>query len=215
MSKKEIINLLKTAINIEGFINKPVEQGVYWLNNDIDRECSLYIGFNGSLGRYFLQTPFASIRFHKIEDKIIDSSKELGIVINETGYTIKNKSLENNDFNYSIFESRIDNKQIFDEVIKSEKHYIQKSILPFFEKYQDLNNVAELLSRLKPQEVVSYIQGAMLFSKTILILKETNHPSYKKKRDEYYEVLKKQETKKDVYKQQLQLFESLFFTSPS
>jgi len=185
MNKNEIINLLKSGINIKGFIKIPVEQGVYWLKKHTDREHSLYLGFNGSLDRYFLQTPYASIRFHEIEDKIIYSSKELGIVINDTDYTIKNKSLENSEFNYSVFEIRIDNKHLFDEVFESEKHYIQKSILPFFESCQNLNNVAELLSKLKPQEVVPYIQGAKLFCKTILILKETNHPSFEKKRDEF------------------------------
>ena len=212
MDKKDIINLIKSGVNIEGFTKKSVEQGVYWIADHTDIELSLYIGFNGSLDRYFLQSPFASIRFSKIEKKINSKLKELKFDIKENDYTIKNKSIEDSDFDYSIFETRIDNKECFDKVFKYEIEYINKSVLPFFEKYQDLNNVAELLSKLKPQEVVPYIQGPKLFSKTILILKETNHPKYEPKRDEFYEVLKKQALKKEVYKQQLQLFESLFYT---
>ena len=80
MTKDEIINLIELNINIEGFIKAPVEQGVYLIKKDTERELSLYLGFNGSLDRYFLQTPFATIRFLEIEDKINHTSKELGIV---------------------------------------------------------------------------------------------------------------------------------------
>jgi len=215
ISKNKLVKKLQGFNCLNGFEFVEKEDGVCWKKIDDNRELSLFIGFNGYPGRYSLQTPIAFIKFQEIENKIIYFSKKLGININKADYTIKNKSLENSDFEYSVFETRIDNKHIFDKVFKAEKQYIQKSILPFFEKYQDLNNVAELLSTLKPQEVVPYIQGPKLFCKTILILKEAKHPNYKSKRDEFYEVLKKQATKKEVYAQQLQLFELLFFTRQS
>jgi hypothetical protein len=211
MKKIEIINLLKFSITLQGFNESMEDQGVYWHKKNIDCTQSLYIGFNGSLDRYFLQTPFVSIRFDVIEDKINNKSKELEIVFNEADYTIKSKSLENSEFDYSVFETRIDNKELFDKVLASELEYLNLNVFPFFEKYQNLNNVAELLSNLKPQEVVPYIQGAKLFCKTILILKESNHQKYEEKRNEYYEILKTQATKKEIYSEQLRLFEALFF----
>lgn len=211
MRKNEIINQINISINLVGFTETVEDHGIYWQKTDSCKTQSLYIGFDGSLDRYFLQIPFASIRFHAIEDKINKTSNELGIVVNESDYTIKSKSLEINEFNYSVFETRIDNQEIFEAVFEAEKKYLQKSIFPFFDKYQNLNNVADLLSTLKPQEVVPYIHGAKLFCKTIFILKETNHPKFAEKRNEYHSVLKAQASKKEVYAEQLKLFEALFF----
>lgn len=211
INKKELIEKFKQKIIGPDFNFKDGIQGVYWLKEVSDSLFSISIAYKDYSEGFILQIPFASIRFHAIEDKINTTSNELGIVVNESDYTIKSKSLEINEFNYSVLETRIDNQEIFEAVFEAEKDYIQKSIFPFFEKYQDLNNVAELLSNLKPQEVVHYIQGAKLFCKTILILKETKHTNYLEKRDEYYTVLKVQASKKEVYAQQLRLFEALFF----
>lgn len=213
-SKKELIEKFKQQIIGPDFNFKDGIQGVYWLKEVSNSLFSISIAYKDYSEGFILQTPFASIRFHAIEDKINTTSKELGIGVNEKDYTFKNKSLEVNEFDYCVFETRIDNTEVFDRVFEAEKDYINKSILPFFEKYQDLNNVAELLSNLAPQEVVPYIQGAKLFCKTILILKETKHPKYVEKRDEYYAVLNFQASKKEVYAEQLRLFESLFFTKP-
>jgi hypothetical protein len=212
LHKKELTEKFKQQIIGLDFNFKDGIQGVYWLKEVSNSLFSISIAYKDYSEGFILQSPFASIRFHAIEDKINTTSNELGIVVNELDYTIKSKSLENSEFNYSVFETRIGNQEIFDAVFEAEKDYIQKSIFPFFEKYQDLNNVAELLSNLKPQEVVPYIQGAKLFCKTILILKETKHPKYAEKRDEYFAILKVQASKKEVYAEQLRLFELLFFT---
>lgn len=212
--KKDLVDCIKANVNIEGFEFSEAHDGVFLKKILEDRVLVIYIHYSGYPDMYCLQSPFVSIIFNEIEEKIINYSQNLHINFNPEDYTIKKPSFESGEFDYTVFDMIIDSEEKFNQVFMAELEYIKIGAFPFFEKYQDLYNVAELLSSLKPQEVVPYIQGAKLFCKTILILKEANHPKYKEKRDEFYEVLKKQATKKEVYAQQLKLFEALFFTPP-
>jgi len=151
-----------------------------------------------------------SITYKIIEDILFQNSKNLGLEYSSASSF--RSSVGSNSSKYSVVDKKIESESQFLELKPNIEYIINNYCLPFFEKYQDLYNVAELLSSLKPQEVVPYIQGAKLFCKTILILRESNHPRFQEKRDEFYEVLKKQANKKEVYKQQLKLFESLFYS---
>jgi len=151
----------------------------------------------------------SSITYKAIEDILLQKSKDLRL--DYSSASSFRSSSESNSSGYSIVDKKIESEDDFVNVQPNIEYIINNDCLPFFEKYQDLYNVAELLSSLKPQEVVPYIQGAKLFCKTILILREANHPKFDEKRDEFYEVLKKQATKKAVYKEQLKLFENLFY----
>lgn len=209
-NNKELIEKFKEKIIGEDFEFIEAIQGVCWLKEVNNSSLKITIGYKGYPGGYYLQSPFISITFHWIEQKIIESSKKLNLQYNEDDYTIKSKAIENSEFNYNIFENRIESEEKFDELFEAEFEIIKMGGIPFFKKYSDLSNVAELLSNLSPQEVVPYIQGAKLFVKTILILREAKHPKFEQKKQEFYEVLKKQALKKDIYRNQLSLFEELF-----
>ncbi len=150
-----------------------------------------------------------SITYNIVEDILMRQSVLLGLEYSPSS------SFVYSDFNLSCEHTLID------KIIETQKDLLTmkplfKDIItntarPFFEEYQDLNQVAEFFSRLTPQEVVPYIRRAKLFCKTILILRETKHTSFEEKRNEFYRVLQKQASKKEVYRQQLKLFESLFF----
>lgn len=209
-----ISNLKSKEIGLD-FNFKQAIQAVFWSKNNNNEIFNITIGYKGYPDGYFLQSPFVSITFKRIEEKLIHSSNKLDIHFNSEAYTIKKPPFNQGEFDFSVFDTKIDSEEKFDQVFKAEWKFIQIGAFPFFDKYQDLYNVAELLSSLRPQEVVPYIQGSTLFCKTILILQEANHPKFEEKRDEFYEVLKKQANKKEVYAQQLRLFELLFFTSLS
>jgi len=150
-----------------------------------------------------------SLFFEEIEQVLMLKNQALGIDYNSIDTLRLGSKGSNKD--YSIMDAEIENESQFLSIKQNIEHIIKIDCLPFFEKYKDLASVADLLSEFKPQEVVPYIQGAKLFSKTILILRETEHPRYEERRDEFYELLKELATRKEVYKQQLNLFELLFF----
>lgn len=194
------------------FLFKEGIQGVSWVSENSDIIKSFSVGYSGYPDRYYLQSPFISITHKKIELLLKEESQIIQIPYSDEDYTIKLQITEDK-INYNLFEKSIIDSETFDNVFKEEMRVFNQIALPFYEQYKELNKVAELLSKFKPQEVVPYIQGAKLFCKTILILRETNHSKYQEKRDEFYVVLKKQASKKEVYKEQLSLFERLFYSN--
>lgn len=153
-----------------------------------------------------------SLRFESIESILAESSQYLSIDYSSAS-TIRYSF--NNDVENSIVGLRVESVEDFQEALRVFNYLIIDKCLPTIKTFRNLYHIADFLSNLKPQEVVPYIQGAKLFVKTILILKEANHPSYMEKRDEFYEVLKKQAEKKEVYAEQLRLFEYMFLNDLS
>jgi hypothetical protein len=211
-NKKDLIDCFKSQ-EIDFTFEEGI-QGVSWISEGVDIIKSFSVGYSGYPDRYYLQSPFISVTHKKIEFLIKENSQKIQVPYSDEAYTIK-LLLSEYKISYDIFKQPIINRETFDNVFKEELRVFNQIAIPFYVQYQDLNKVAELLSSLKPQEVVPYIQGAKLFCKTILILRETKHPKYLEKLNEFYDVLKKQATKKEVYAQQLRLFELLFFTQQS
>lgn len=114
------------------------------------------------------------------------------------------------DVNYSVLDTEIYNDVTFNIVAVEIKKILDIGVLPFFEKYNSLYNVASLLSDKKPEEIVPYIQGAILLPKTVLILKQVNHPNYKNKLVEFYQVLLQYAEKKESYRVFFKIFNELF-----
>lgn len=111
---------------------------------------------------------------------------------------------------YSKFDIEIQNDESFQVVAKEVKKIVKYGAMPFFETYDTLEKVADLLSDKTPEEVVPYIQGAILLPKTILILKIAKHTKFEEKLIEFREVLKQYAKKKEIYKQMLILYDDLF-----
>ena len=205
--KKNLINCLKPICPKE-YDLKYFVGVVYFENKSVDKIKKIEITFAHYFPHSITFTGISNtIDFFLIENQMKEKSNQLGLE-----YSSDSSIRLFCEQEKGISDIRIENTEEFRKVEPQFKKIIKNDCLPLLKKYERLNEVANLLSVLKPQEVVPYIQGAKLFCKTILILKEAKHPNYKSKRDEFYEVLKKQATKKEVYKQQLQLFENLFYS---
>ena len=124
--------------------------------------------------------------------------------------TIRQSLMVVDEVNYSVFDSEIHDEKSFQIIAKELTKIIDYGALPFFEKHDTLEKVADLLSQKKPEEVVPYIQGAILFPKTILILRLARHPQFKEKLLEYRRVLELQAKKNEVYKNMLLVYDDLF-----
>ncbi len=205
--KENLINCLKSICPKE-YDLKYFVGVVYFENKSVDKIKKIEITFAHYFPHSITFTGVSTtIEFFLIENQIKEKSNQLGLE-----YSSDSSIRLFCEQEKKISDIRIENTKDFKEVEPQFEKIINNDCLPLLKKYESLNEVANLLSVLTPQEVVPYIQGAKLFCKTILILKEAKHPNYKSKRDEFYEVLKRQATKKEVYAQQLQLFELLFFT---
>lgn len=130
--------------------------------------------------------------------------------INNDQYTVGKSLQAMEDINYKMFETDIHDEASFLLVANEVKKIIEKGVLPFFDKYSSLQSVADLLADKKPEEIVPYIQGPILLPKTILILRESRHPEYRKKLKEFFIVLKEYAEKKESYKPFLGVFNELF-----
>ena len=149
-----------------------------------------------------------TLDFFSIENEISKKSDQLCLDYS-SAYSIRLSVPENREDPISDF--KIESENEFLNIRPYFEEIVNRDCTVLLNKYENLNEVANLLSNLEPREVVPYIQGAQLFVKTILILKESNHPKYREKRDEFHEVLKKQAPKKEIYSQQLRLFEVMFY----
>ena len=159
---------------------------------------------------YTFEGIIASIRFEKVElllEEIV--SKHIKDFV-KGGHTLQFV------YNFNNPQTTISNRRVTDlesfNFSRDELYLvINKYILPFLDQYCSLDKVSDLFAKLRPEEVVPYIQGPMLFLKVILCLKLSNHPDYIKKRDEYLEVLKIYSNKKEAYGKVLNAYTDMFY----
>lgn len=194
----------------KGFTVKHFFGSIQFERIEKDRQLAISIGYNQYPGSFYPKGMGASIKFHDVEDILNPILEKNQIQRNIENRTIHLNLKNIKEVNYSRFETEIHDEESFQVVAVEIKKIITKGAMPFFEKYNTLSTVADLLANKEPQEAVPYIQGAILFPKTILILKLANHPSFQTQMYLYYEALKQYAEKKEVYKQMLLVFENLF-----
>ena len=205
------LELALKSISLDGFKFKKVIGGFQWIQKLPNRTNIIGVGHSGYPDLYRTSRPSLRVSYDEVEDILDRVYKETEIKKNfEDRSTIKGDTRNIVDVNYKVFDIHIKDKLNYPQVLMELKKIIQQSALPFFQECNSLEKIAELLADKTPQEVVPYIQGAILFPKTILILKLSNHPSFNTKLLEYYGVLKKQAEKKDTYKDVLTVFLELF-----
>jgi hypothetical protein len=184
--------------------------GVLFLENKSEKRLQrISFGFTNFFPEFiYFNGITCQIIFYEIEKILIEESQKIGVKYSAAStfnyFPQANSDLNIKDLEITSIEDFSINKTKISKLIS-------ETCLPALDKYSDIETVANLLSPLSNEEIVPYIQGPILFSKTILILKETNHPNFKIKRDEFYSILKTYENNHVAYKEQLKLFEHLFF----
>jgi hypothetical protein len=207
---KELEKLVKPTIS--GFQYKKEIKGFSWTKKLHDRQEVIDIGYRTYYPNMFqLYTPFLYIYFNEVETILGEYLKEYDIKnIWGISRTIQRSLRDIEGIDYSKFETKIHDEESFQIVAEEIKKIIEYGAMPFFEKYSTLESVANLLSDKKPEEIVPYIQGAILFPKTILILKLAKHTTYEEKLIEFREALAIYAKKKEIYKQILMIYDDLF-----
>lgn len=200
------------TIKVNGFKIKSAIQAYLYEQKKNDRIETITISYRSYAPHgFYVDGVSASIYFNAVEE-IIDPLLEKYQIKGQYGNTTIRKSFVRlTNVDYSKFQLEINNEASFNTVAEEIKQILNFGVMPFFEQYNSLLQVADLLAGKKPEEVVPYIQGPILFPKTILILKLTKHSSFMNKLKEYYDVLVIQSEKHEVYMQMLAIYKDLFF----
>ena len=197
------------SIEIDGFIINKEIMGYSWTQWYEDRSNRIIIGYGGYPDAYRIYTPTADIYFDEVENYLSPFYKKHNI--QETSQsTIRKVFQDLKDVNCTILETKIKDDESFNTVKREIQKIINEGALPFIKKYSSLKSVSELLAFKSAEEIVTYIQGAKLLPKTVLILKLSGHPQFKEKLIEFYGILKQYAQKKSIYLSYLNLFNELF-----
>ena len=156
----------------------------------------------------YIKGVVADIIFKAVEEKLEPLYLELGVK-NSANYTIGNSLVNIEGVDYQQLDQEINDDNSFARISGELKKLIAAA-LAFFDQYKTIEEVANLLAGKEPKEIVPLIQGTILLPKTILILKLAGHPKFEEKRDEFYELVKKQAAKKEQAQPHLKVFEKLF-----
>jgi hypothetical protein len=181
-----------------------------WERQKANRIEQIFIGYNEYPGSYYPKGMSVSIKFTEVEDilnKVLDKYQIQQRYGESTVHSVLHDIA---DVDYDKFKIEIHDESSFQTVAEEIKKTVEYGAWPFFEKYSTLDKIADLLVDKEPEEIVPYIQGSILFPKTILILKETKHPLYKEKLMKFQKVLEQYVRKEDRYKQMLNVYNDLF-----
>ncbi len=208
---KELEKSMK-SMPINGFKFKKEIMAFSWTRELSDRQESIIISYRTfHPNMYRLNIPRPHISYNLIESIIDECVMKLNVQKTWGDTSTIDGSLYNiTGIDFNVFETRIDNDIDFQLVSKEIIKLVENGAFPFFEKYDTLEKLADLLANLTPQEVVPYISGAILFPKTILILKLAKHANFKDKLIEFRNILNSYTSKKEIYKQTLMIYDELF-----
>lgn len=150
----------------------------------------------------------AHITFSEIENKLKPLYLAEGVK-NSNNYTVKNSLVNVAGVDYKLLDQEINDDSSFAKVA-GELQKLIAAALSFFEQNKTIKDVANLLADKEPKEIAPYIQGTILLPKSALILKMANHPKFEERKNQFYELAKKQAAKNKQAKVDLAVFEKLF-----
>lgn len=208
--------------NFEGFKFKKEIMGYSWTQKRDDVVRMIVMGYRryttpGESSVFYLYRPSIYLRFPKVE--LI-----LGHVMKKFDKRYQDKDSRTiqalinpvEKVDYEAFNIRISSTEAFDCVYNEVEDIVYNAGMPFFNKYQTLESVANLLVDKTPTEIAPLIPGSILFPKTMLILKLANHSRYEEKLIEFRKILnsyiweEKIPHVKKTYEQTLLVYDELF-----
>jgi hypothetical protein len=157
----------------------------------------------------FIDGVSVHIVFNSVESILKPLYIEEGIH-NSDNYTIKNSLLNIKGVNYERFEQEVNSDISFSNIV-NDLNLLISAALMFCDKFTTVSDVAEFLSDKKANEIVDWIQGSILFPKTVLILYIAKHAEFNNKREEFYELINVQASRKRQSVPHLNVFKKLFY----
>jgi|GEM_PF-3093033 len=203
-NKKELDNSFK-SIAIEGFSFKKEIMGYSWTKKCSNRIERIIIGYTGYPNSYKAYTPTTAIYFPEVEDILI----KYGLA-EEYKSTFGRAFQDLNDVEYEKLGMEINSVEGFSVVKSVVYNILEKGVMPFLARFTTLEEIANFLADKKVEEIVPYIQGAILLPKTVLIMKLASHTDFMKRLVEFRNVLLEYASTNNRYQVLLNKYDELF-----
>lgn len=165
---KELEALIKSVIIDNRFKYKKEIQGFSWTKKSQGRQEEIVLGYRTFHPNVFqIYRPSVFLYFDEVET-ILEECLEKNNVKNIWGlpHTIHSTLYNIEGIDYSKFETKIHDEASFRIVAEEIKKIIEYGAMPFFEKYQTLEEVANLLSDKKGR------RGRTIYSRSNFISKD-------------------------------------------
>jgi hypothetical protein len=204
-SKEEFQKHIQT-IQCEGFKLKKATQAFLFIRKQKEKTETITISYrNYAPHGFYIDGVSIDIFFTEVENIL----EQFGL---EQDYkSTFGKSLQNiEDINYQALSTEINSDESFSIVKKVIDSILEKGVMPFFQSFPGISEVANFLADKTVEEIVLYIQGGILLPKTALILKLANHPSFLSRLNEFRGILIEYASKNNKYQILLEKFEKLF-----
>ena len=137
--------------------------------------------------------------FSEIEDILRPLYKKYNLFDDEVTDTVCDAPINYSSMNHEYFRinKTIESVEAFEPLRQEMQRIIDDYSLPFIDKYSNLANVADEISRLKLEDVCRFVNSlGSAHIRAALILKKTEHLSFKRKLNESYDLLCKNHIQK-------------------
>ena len=162
------------------------------LNKETGDRYHIMINYDKAYGYCFYE-PISYVLFSEIEDILRPLYKKYNLFDDEVTDTVCDAPINYSSMNHDYFRinKTIESVEAFEPLRQEMQRIIDDLSLPFIDKYSNMENVADEISRLKFEDVCSFVNplGSGLI-RAALILKMTGHISFKRRLNEFYQSYK-------------------------
>ncbi len=163
------------------------------LNKETKDRYHITINYDKAYYGYYFYEPISFVSFCEIENVLRPLFKKYNLFDGEETHTVCDFPIINGpSMSHEYFSTKeIESVEAFEPLRQEMQRIIDDYSLPFIDKYSNLENVADEISRLKFEDVCSFVNplGSGLI-RAALILKMTGHISFKRRLNEFYQSYK-------------------------
>lgn len=169
------------------------------LNKETKDRYHITINYDKAYYGYYFYEPISFVSFCEIENVLRPLFKKYNLFDGEETHTVCDFPIINGpSMSHDYFSTKkIESVEAFEPLRKEMQRIIDDYSLPFIDKYSNLENVADEISRLKLEDVCRFVNSlGSAHIRAALILKKTEHLSFKRKLNESYDLLCKNHIQK-------------------
>ena len=166
------------------------------LNKETGDRYHITINYDKAYNGYQFYEPISFVLFSEIEDILRPLYKKYNLhgelFDGEVTHTVCDVPINYSSMNHDYFRinKTIESVEAFEPLRQEMQRIIDDYSLPFIDKYSNLENVADMISRLRMEEIgafVNYLGSAHI--RAAYILKRTGHISFRRRLNEFYDSL--------------------------
>jgi hypothetical protein len=163
------------------------------LNKETGDRYHIMINYDKAYNGYCFYEPISYVLFSEIEDILRPLYKKYNLFDDEVTDTVCDAPINYSSMNHDYFRNNktIESVEAFEPLRQEMQRIIDDLSLPFIDKYSNMENVADMISRLRFEETWKFVNSlGTAYIRAAFILKKTGHLSFRRKLNEYYQSYK-------------------------